>query len=69
MKPMQTRRVIAALNQAGCRFVRGDGRHSMYRCPCGQHVAAVPASHRMIKAGVIRSIIRQLPCLKEGWLQ
>lgn len=50
-------------------FLRSDGRHAVYGCPCGRHVAPVPTTHLEVTAGTIRSIIKQLACLEKGWLQ
>ena len=69
MKPMKTAKVLARLDKAGCTMLRTSGRHTVYRCPCGEHTAPVPDSHREISAGVVRSLINQMPCLPEGWLQ
>ena len=68
MKPLPTRKVLAALRSAGCKELRNNGRHTVFGCPCGRHIAPVPVSHRTVKAGVLRSITRQLSCLSEGWL-
>lgn len=69
MRPMSTLKVRTCLVDAGCRLVRRTGRHDIYACPCGVRTAPVPTSHRKISAGVVRSLIRQLPCLPKGWLQ
>jgi predicted RNA binding protein YcfA (HicA-like mRNA interferase family) len=68
MKPMKTRKVLAALAAAGCVEIRRSGRHTVYGCPCGKHTAPVPASHTEVTAGVLASIVKQLPCLPKGWL-
>ncbi|MBU6244146.1 MAG: type II toxin-antitoxin system HicA family toxin [Actinomycetales bacterium] len=65
---MKTRKVIAALTAAGCEQVRSHGRHAVYRCPCGGHMAPVPVSHTEVTAGVLNSLVKQLPCLPKGWL-
>jgi len=67
-KPMKLRDVEAALRAAGCKVLRDNGRHTVWGCPCGKHTAPVPR-HTMVTAGVVRSIIKQMPCLGEGWLQ
>jgi predicted RNA binding protein YcfA (HicA-like mRNA interferase family) len=67
-KPMKRRDVVKALESNGC-TAKGQGRHTVYVCPCGQHKAPVPASHTTIIAGVVKSIGNQMACLKEGWLQ
>ena len=69
MKPMKTREVLAALTQAGCTELRRRGRHRVYLCPCGLHRVPLPGSHGEVSAGVLTSLVRQLPCLPEGWLR
>ncbi|MHB1165369.1 MAG: type II toxin-antitoxin system HicA family toxin [Candidatus Nanopelagicales bacterium] len=66
---MRVREVERALRKAGCTFLRSDGRHAVYGCPCGRHVAPVPTTHLEVTAGTIRSIIKQLACLENGWLR
>ena len=66
---MKLRSVVSALVSNGCRILREGGKHTLWLCPCiAQHNAAVPR-HREITAGVVGSIIKQLPCLPKGWLQ
>lgn len=65
---MRLRVVVVALHSAGCVVAREGGRHTVWRCPCGQHQTAVPR-HNEITAGVIGSIVGQLACLPKGWLQ
>lgn len=67
-RPMRRRLVLRALDAARCTFVREGAEHTVYACPCGQHKTAVPR-HTDVTAGVIGSIIKQLPCLPKGWLQ
>lgn len=50
-----TRSVIKRLKAAGFIQVSTDGRHSKWRHPRGAWVA-VPESHRIISAGVVRKI-------------
>ena len=69
MKPMKTQRLLGAMIRSGCMQVRSNGRHTVFRCPCGEHVAPVPTSHRDVAAGVVRSIESQFACLPKGWLQ
>ncbi|MGY4769427.1 type II toxin-antitoxin system HicA family toxin [Kribbella sp. CWNU-51] len=49
-----TRRVVKAFKDAGWRRVRTEGSHSVYGCPCGQHVFTLPDGHRAISPGVVR---------------
>uniref|UniRef100_UPI003F4927F4 type II toxin-antitoxin system HicA family toxin n=1 Tax=Promicromonospora sp. CA-289581 TaxID=3240013 RepID=UPI003F4927F4 len=65
---MRRREVEAALRAQGCTILRDRGDHTIWGCPCGKHKAPVPR-HTTITAGVVRSIIKQLACLPEGWLQ
>jgi len=67
-KPMKRREIERALIAAGCRPLRNRGGHEVWGCPCGQHTTALP-NHRETTAGVVSSIIKQMPCLGEGWLQ
>lgn len=67
-KPMRRRLVVAALVRAGCVKLRDTGGHTVYGCPCGQHIAPVPR-HNETTAGVIGSLIREMACLPKGWLQ
>lgn len=67
-KPMSRRNLERALRHNGCTITREGGRHTVYRCPCGEHQAPVPR-HNEISAGVVGAIIRQMPCLPKGWLQ
>ncbi|TDD54907.1 type II toxin-antitoxin system HicA family toxin [Saccharopolyspora elongata] len=60
--------VVAALMSNGCEPLRNRGGHEVYMCPCRRHRTAVP-NHRLITAGVCRSIGKQMACLPEGWLQ
>jgi hypothetical protein len=65
---MKLRDVVRALALAGCKVASDDGRHTKWRCPCGNHVTAVPR-HREISPGVVRNLINNLACLEKGWLQ
>ena len=66
-KPMKYRTLTRAMRVAGCELVRqGRGGHAVWRCPCGRHTAIV-VRDRQVSGGVVRSIIRQLDCLPEGW--
>lgn len=67
MKHMRRREVEKALKGRGCTLDRSTGGHDVWRCPCGQHIAAVPR-HNDIPAGTVRSIARSLPCLPKGFL-
>ena len=69
VRPMATRRLVRCLRSAGCVLLRRSGRHDVYACPCGAHIAPVPTSHRMVSAGVVRSIEQAMACLGRGWLQ
>jgi hypothetical protein len=65
---MSRRLVERALRLHGCSVLRNTGRHTVWACPCGVHVAPVPR-HTTISAGVVKSIQQQMECLEEGWLQ
>jgi predicted RNA binding protein YcfA (HicA-like mRNA interferase family) len=65
---MKLRDIQRALTAAGCMSVSDDGKHTKWRCPCGNHVTAVPR-HREISPGVVRNLINDLGCLAKGWLQ
>ena len=67
-KPMKRRDVVRALARIGATLVRDKGDHTIYRCSCGEHQTALPR-HADITAGVVGSIIKQLPCAPKGWLQ
>jgi hypothetical protein len=60
--------VVKALRSFDCRKTSEDGKHEKWRCPCGEHVTAVPR-HREITAGVVRGIQRDMACLGKRWLQ
>ena len=68
MKPSKRADVVKALTANGCTSLRNRGGHEIWGCPCGEHTAPLP-NHRETTVGVIRGIIKQLPCLPEGWLQ
>jgi hypothetical protein len=65
-KAIRRREVIGLINRAGCTFEREGAKHTLYRCPCGQHRVVVPR-HSEISAGVVASI-DATPCM-EGVLQ
>jgi predicted RNA binding protein YcfA (HicA-like mRNA interferase family) len=65
---MKRREVVRALARIGATLIRDKGDHTIYRCPCGEHQTALPR-HTDITAGVVGSIIKQLPCAPKGWLQ
>jgi hypothetical protein len=67
VKPIRYRTLATALRRAGCRLVRqGRGDHEVWACPCGRHQAIVVRDTE-VSAGVVRSIVRHLACLPEGW--
>jgi predicted RNA binding protein YcfA (HicA-like mRNA interferase family) len=66
--PLSGRSDERALARIGATLVRDKGEHTIYRCTCGQHQTALPR-HTDITAGVVGSIIKQLPCAPKGWLQ
>ena len=68
VKSMKRRLVEQALKAQGCSIVSDDGDHTKWRCPCGKHSANI-ARHKETSPGVIRSTIKRLACLPEGWLQ
>jgi len=67
-KAMKRRDVIRALRQQGCHEAADTGKHTKWRCPCGQHSANIPR-HQDISPGVVRDTIQRMTCLPEGWLQ
>lgn len=67
-KPMSLRLVERSLRANGCSVLRDTGRHTVWACPCGKHIAPVPR-HTTISAGVVKSIQEQMARLGEGWLQ
>lgn len=68
VKEMRRKAVERALRKHDCTVIYDDGKHTKWGCPCGSHIAPVPR-HIDVTAGVIRNIIRDLPCLPKGWLQ
>lgn len=66
VKPMNLRDAERKLRAAGC-TTTGGAKHSVWRCPCGQHSTAVPR-HTVISPGVLRNLVRDLACLPKGWL-
>lgn len=67
MKPMKRRDLVTAMARGGFVFLRDQGGHTVFECPCGKHRAAVPR-HREIKAPVVRQI-GATPCMPKGWLE
>jgi hypothetical protein len=67
-KPMRRRLVEQRLRANRCKPLRNTGRHEVWGCPCGQHIAPVP-NHREITAGVVRDIEQKMACLRKGWLK
>lgn len=65
---MKRRDVEAALNAYGCHILRDRGDHTVWACPCGQHIAPLPR-HKDITAGVTQSVAKMMACLPKGWLQ
>jgi predicted RNA binding protein YcfA (HicA-like mRNA interferase family) len=65
---MKRRDVISRLEAIGARLLRDKGDHTVYGCPCGEHITAVPR-HSDITAGVVGSIQKQIACAPKGWLQ
>lgn len=69
VKEMSQRSVNKALKDQGCQVEgSGRGRHTKWRCPCGQHTALIPR-HNDISPGVVTDTIKRMQCLPEGWLQ
>jgi HicA toxin of bacterial toxin-antitoxin, len=64
---MKRKDVEKALRQAHCHVERQGARHTIWRCPCGKHVAPVPR-HSEVTAGVVGAIGKEMACLAEGWL-
>jgi len=53
---LPTRKVVKAFKDAGWKWVRSEGSHSFYECPCGQHAFSLPDGHRQISPGVVRKV-------------
>lgn len=68
VKAMKYREVQKALLSNGCTLRTTKGSHEKWDCPCGQHWTIV-AHHAVVSPGVVRSIVKALPCIEEGWLQ
>ena len=68
VRGMKLRDIQRALTAAGCVQVSDDGIHTKWGCPCKKHSTAVPR-HKEISPGVVRNIIRNMECLRKGWLQ
>jgi hypothetical protein len=69
VRAMKRRDVVRLLTDQGCRLLRaGKGDHEVWICPCGNH-RAVLVRDTEVSAGVLRSVVRSLACLREGWLQ
>jgi len=64
---MKRRDLAKALLRGDCHIEREGKEHTIWRCPCGRHLAAVPR-HRDITAGVVGKIQQQMACLGERWL-
>jgi predicted RNA binding protein YcfA (HicA-like mRNA interferase family) len=60
--------VVKALKQQGATKVREGANHEVWHCACGRHRTAVPR-HRVVTAGVVANIVKQMECHREGWLQ
>lgn len=67
-KPMRLRDVERVLRVHGARPVREGAEHTIWHCACQQHQTAVPR-HRVITAGVVGQIAKDMACHGKGWLQ
>jgi predicted RNA binding protein YcfA (HicA-like mRNA interferase family) len=65
--PMRKRDVERALRAIGCHPEREGGRHTLWRCACGDHQVAVPR-HREVSGGVVEDIRKKIACGPKGWL-
>ena len=57
--------MVRELRAAGWTLIRSDGKHDVYGCPCGAHIAPLPR-HRTISPGVVASIRRVIRRCQEG---
>lgn len=65
---MKHRDMERALRKHECAEQPGNGPHTKWTCPCGEHSANIPR-HRVISPGVVNDTIKRMACLPEGWLQ
>jgi len=66
-KSMKRTDVNRALRRHGC-WIKSEGDHTKWVCPCGQHSANIPR-HVTVSDGVVGDTIRRMACLPKGWLQ
>jgi predicted RNA binding protein YcfA (HicA-like mRNA interferase family) len=64
---MKRRDIERALLAAGCIKVREGANHTVWHCPCGQHMTVV-ARHADIAEVIVAQIRKQMACLPKGWL-
>lgn len=62
---MKRRDLLKRMKAKGFTFLRDQGPHEVYTCPCGKHRAAVPRQ-REVRPGVVFNI-NDTECVK-GWL-
>ncbi len=67
-KGMRRREVVRALRKRKCEIDSDSGKHTKWKCPCGQHSANIPR-HTDISPGVVADTIKRMVCLPKGWLQ
>jgi len=67
-KAMRLRDIERALRANDAKRAREGAEHTIWRCTCGQHQTAVPR-HRVITAGVVGQIAKDMACHRKGWLQ
>jgi predicted RNA binding protein YcfA (HicA-like mRNA interferase family) len=68
VKAMKYRDIERALRHYGCEPIRVRGDHETWNCPCGSHHITITRS-REVSSGIVRSAIKRMACLPEGWLQ
>jgi hypothetical protein len=65
--PHSKQHLVRVLNAQLCMQIEERDHHQKWRCPCQNHFAILP-KERKLTAGVVRSIVRDLSCLPDGWL-
>ena len=60
----QTRKVVKELTRERWFEVRSDGRHAIYRCPCGLHQFPLPVTHSKVSAGVVAKMRKLIKTCK-----
>jgi predicted RNA binding protein YcfA (HicA-like mRNA interferase family) len=61
-----TRKIIKELRDVDWVEIRRDGRHAIYRCPCGTHQFALPITHSRVSPGVVGKMRRLMTECEKG---